>query len=116
MIAHDAPPCAAAPAARASACRSSVTPVALLERGHRSAIGVTPATSSLASTRAVDRLRAPSARCDSGRCKVAADADEPGLKIRAAVERVERLEDLQEDVLREILGFVVLADELVARR
>ena len=45
--------------------------------------------------------------------QVAADADQPGLEIGAAIERVERLEDLQEDVLRQILGLVVLADELV---
>ena len=45
--------------------------------------------------------------------QVAADADDPGLEVGAAIERVQRLEDLQEDVLREIFGFVVLADELV---
>ena len=45
--------------------------------------------------------------------EIAADADQPGLKVRAAIERVERLEDLEEDVLRQILGLVVLADELV---
>src|SRR5207245_11652972 len=45
--------------------------------------------------------------------EVAADADQPRLKIRAPVERVERLEDLQEDVLREIFRLVVLADALV---
>ena len=45
--------------------------------------------------------------------EVAADADQPGLEVGAAVERVERLEDLEEDVLRQILGLVVLADELV---
>ena len=45
--------------------------------------------------------------------EIAADADQPRLKVRAAIERVERLEDLQEDVLRQIFGFVVLADELV---
>jgi hypothetical protein len=45
--------------------------------------------------------------------QVPADADQPRLKIRTPVERVERLEDLQEDFLREILGFLVPADELV---
>ena len=45
--------------------------------------------------------------------EVAADADDPGLEVRAPIERVQRLEDLQEDVLREILGLVVPADELV---
>ena len=45
--------------------------------------------------------------------EVAADADDPGLEVGAPVERLERLEDLQEDVLRQILGLVVLADELV---
>ncbi len=46
--------------------------------------------------------------------EVATDADDPRLKVGATVERRERLEDLQEDVLREIFGFVVLADELVS--
>src|SRR5439155_6324689 len=45
--------------------------------------------------------------------QVPADADQPRLKVRAAVERVERAEDLQEDVLCEIFGFVVFTDELV---
>jgi hypothetical protein len=45
--------------------------------------------------------------------EVAADADDPGLEVRAPVEGLQRLEDLQEDVLREVLGLVVLADELV---
>ncbi len=45
--------------------------------------------------------------------QVAADADDPRLKICAAVERAERLEDLDEDVLREIFGLFMLADELV---
>ena len=45
--------------------------------------------------------------------EVAADADEPGLEIRAPIERVQRLEDLEEDVLRQILGLVMAADELV---
>ena len=45
--------------------------------------------------------------------EVAADADQPGLKVRAPIERVQRLEDLEEDVLRQILGLVVAADELV---
>ena len=45
--------------------------------------------------------------------QVAADADQPRLEVRAPIEGVERLEDLQEDVLRQILGLVVLADELV---
>ena len=45
--------------------------------------------------------------------QVAADADQPGLEVGAAVEGIERLEQLEEDVLREVLGLVVLADELV---
>jgi len=45
--------------------------------------------------------------------QVAADADDPRLEIRAPIERRQRLEDLQEDVLREVFGLVVLADELV---
>jgi len=45
--------------------------------------------------------------------EVAAHADQPRLKICAAVEGIERLEDLQEDLLREIFRLVVLADELV---
>src|SRR4029453_5538396 len=44
----------------------------------------------------------------------AADADEPRLKVGSPVERIQRLEDLEEDLLREIFGFIVLADELVA--
>ena len=45
--------------------------------------------------------------------RFAADADQPGLEIGAPVERVQRLEDLEEDVLRQVLGLVVLAGELV---
>ena len=45
--------------------------------------------------------------------QIAADADQPGLKVGAAVEGVQRLEDLQKHVLRQILGLVVLAGELV---
>ena len=47
--------------------------------------------------------------------EVAADADEPGLEVRAPIERVQRLEDLEEDVLRQVLGLVVPADELVGQ-
>jgi hypothetical protein len=35
------------------------------------------------------------------------------LKVRAAIERIERLEQFEEDVLREIFGEVVTANELV---
>jgi hypothetical protein len=45
--------------------------------------------------------------------QVAADADDPRLEVRAAIEGVQRLEDLQEDVLGEIFGLIVPADELV---
>src|SRR5262245_9446160 len=45
--------------------------------------------------------------------EVAADADEPGLEIGAPVERVHGAEDLEKDVLRQILGLVMTADELV---
>jgi len=45
--------------------------------------------------------------------QIAADADEPGLKIRAPIERTERLEDLDEDVLREVFGFLVPSDEFI---
>ena len=45
--------------------------------------------------------------------EVAADTDQPGLKIGPAVEGAERLEDLQEYVLGQILRHVVPADELV---
>jgi hypothetical protein len=45
--------------------------------------------------------------------EVATDADQPGLEIGAPIERAKRLEHLQKDVLREILGFVVPPDELV---
>src|SRR5688500_7194377 len=45
--------------------------------------------------------------------EVPADADQPRLEIRAAIERLQRLENLDEDVLREIFRLVMLADELV---
>ena len=45
--------------------------------------------------------------------QVAADADQPRLEVGAPIEGVQRLEDLQEDVLGQILGLVVLAGELV---
>src|SRR5207244_2667701 len=45
--------------------------------------------------------------------EIAAHADEPRLEIRPTVERRERFEDLEEDVLRQIFRFVVPADELV---
>jgi hypothetical protein len=45
--------------------------------------------------------------------QIPADADDPRLEIGAAIERAQRLEDLEEDVLREIFRLVVLADELV---
>jgi hypothetical protein len=45
--------------------------------------------------------------------EVPADADDPGLEVRAAIERVQRLEDLEEDILREIFRLVVPPDELV---
>jgi hypothetical protein len=45
--------------------------------------------------------------------QVPADADDPRLEVRPPVERGERLEDLQEDVLREVFRFDVFADELV---
>jgi hypothetical protein len=45
--------------------------------------------------------------------QIACDADDPGLEVRAPIERVERFEDLQEDVLREILRLVVFSDELI---
>src|SRR4051812_28602843 len=45
--------------------------------------------------------------------EVPADADQPRLEIRPPVERVERLVDLEEDLLRQILGLLVPPDELV---
>ena len=62
---------------------------------------------------AIDRLALLAHAAVVVDAEIAADADQPGLKVRAPVERVERLEDLQEDVLRQILGLVVLAGELV---
>jgi hypothetical protein len=45
--------------------------------------------------------------------QIAADADQPRLEIGAPVEGVERPIQLQEDVLCQVLGEVVLADELI---
>ena len=45
--------------------------------------------------------------------EVAADADDPRGEVGPAVERAERLEDLQKDVLRQILGLVVATHERV---
>jgi hypothetical protein len=45
--------------------------------------------------------------------QVAAHADEPCLEVRAAVERVERLVQLEEDVLSEVFCLIVTTDELV---
>jgi hypothetical protein len=45
--------------------------------------------------------------------EVPAHADEPGLEVRALVERVERAKHLQEDLLRQIFGFFIGADETV---
>src|SRR4029453_12221609 len=45
--------------------------------------------------------------------EIATDADNPRLKIRPPIERVQRLEDLEKDILRQIFRLVVLADELV---
>ena len=45
--------------------------------------------------------------------QIAADADEPRLKVGATIEGVERLVQLEEDVLREVLCLIVTTDELV---
>src|SRR5215475_4787302 len=45
--------------------------------------------------------------------EISADTDQPGLEVRPPVERVERFEHLQEDVLCQIFGLVVPSDELV---
>ena len=45
--------------------------------------------------------------------QVAADADQPRLEVRAPVEGVERFEQLQKDVLREVFREIVTADKLV---
>jgi hypothetical protein len=45
--------------------------------------------------------------------EVPADADEPGLEVRAPVEGGQRSEHFQEDVLRQVFRLVVPADELV---
>ena len=57
---------------------------------------------------AVDRLALLADAAVVIDAQVAADADQPGLEVGAAVEGVERLEDLDEDVLRQVLGVVVL--------
>src|SRR5262245_57716432 len=45
--------------------------------------------------------------------EIPADADEPRLKVGSSIERPERLENFQEDVLCQVLGFVVAADESI---
>lgn len=45
--------------------------------------------------------------------QVPTNADEPRLKVRALVERVQGSEDLQEDLLTEVFRLIVSADELV---
>ena len=62
---------------------------------------------------AVDRLALLADAAVVVDAEIAADADQPGLEVGAAVERVERLVQLEEDVLRQVLGLVVPADELV---
>ena len=62
---------------------------------------------------AVDRLVLPADAAVVIDTQVTADADQPGLEVRAPIEGIQRLEQLEEDVLREILGLVMPADELV---
>src|SRR5688500_681680 len=45
--------------------------------------------------------------------EVPADANQPGLKVRAAIERAERSKDLEENLLREVFRFFVRTDEPV---
>ena len=45
--------------------------------------------------------------------EIAADAHQPRLEVGAAVESIERLVQLEEDVLRQILGLIVPPHELV---
>src|SRR5262245_34032216 len=45
--------------------------------------------------------------------EIPADADQPCGEVRTAIERLERLEQLEKDVLSEIFGFVLAADEFV---
>src|SRR5262249_39754341 len=42
-----------------------------------------------------------------------ADAEQPRMEVRAPIERLERLENPEKDLLREILRLVALANELV---
>ena len=86
--------------------------VLLLEDGIRADV-VRPRRQLAGIDVAVDRLTLLADAAVVIDAQVAADADEPGLEVRAAVERVQRLEDLQEDVLRQVLRLVVLPDELV---
>src|SRR4029079_6419200 len=51
-------------------------------------------------------------RCDR---QVLADDNQPGMEMCAAIERVQRFENFQKNVLRQILGFVVAADQLVSK-
>ena len=86
--------------------------VALLEGGQR-ADGRRDRRDVLGRHVAVDRLPLLAHAAVVVDAEVAADADQPRLEIGAAVERVERLEDLEEDVLGQVLGLLVRADELV---
>ena len=96
----------------ASARRSSMHAIALLQRGNRP--GVVRRRRQLVGVDVpIDGLALLAHAAVVVDAQIAADADQPGLEVRPPVERVQRLEDLQEDVLREILGVVVLADELV---
>ena len=100
-------------ASLSSAARSSCHAVALLEL-RRTALRVGRHRRQLRRVDvAVDRLALLADAAVVIDAQVAADADQPRLEVGAAVERVERLEQLEEDVLRQIFGLVVPADELV---
>jgi len=88
------------------------TAVALLEHGERTSLR--GGGGQLAGIDvAIDRLSLFPRAAVVIDAEIPADADEPRLEVRAPVEGRERLEDLQEDVLREIFRLVVPPDELV---
>src|SRR5262249_11148765 len=87
--------------------------IALLERGHLAGNADRRRRDVARVHVAVDHLALLPDAAVMIDAEIPADADQPRLEVRAPIERVERLEHLQEDVLRQIFGLLVPADELV---